>query len=334
MATPVTDMAAPKDGGRGGREVARRVFAGEFNAATLEYKDGGERSPTYVITPLGAKVNRLLVVGVLTSTETIGAAGDMWRAQVTDPTGVFNIYAGQFQPDAASAISELKPPTIVAAVGKSRTYQPEDGVTYTSIRPETIKVVEVADRDRWLLETAAATMDRIECVQEALKLELPTTEALVNMGYDVDLAEGVVRALAHYGPPDVARFAALVRDGLEMILPDAAGRVNLPAPREPAPAAPATGSAPAGAGNASPMAPPASPAAPAAATTTARQDEIEDMVLGFVERLDDGKGAPWEDIVSDAGAKGVTEEEVEESLNNLMDKGLIFEPVLGKLKKT
>ncbi len=332
MAASIGEFSPAKDGARPMREVARRVFAGEFNAATLEYKDGGERSPTYLITPLGAKINRLFVVGVLTTTETIGASGDMWRAQVMDPTGVYNIYAGQYQPEAASALADMKPPAIIAAVGKSRTYSPEDGVTYTSIRPETVKIVEVADRDRWILETAEATLERIECVREALKLEMPTTESLVSMGYDAELAEGVVRALAHYGPPDVARYAALVRDGLEMILPDAAKRVNLPANAPPAAPASATVGAPAY-GQTTP-APAAQAAAPAAPVVTARQEEIEELVLDLVTRLDDGKGAPWEEIVSQARAKSISEEEVEESLNSLMDKGNIYEPVLGKLKKT
>ena len=88
------------------RETAWRVFAGEYNDSTLEASDGGERSPTYVVTPLGARINRLFVVGVLTDIENVGTEqGPMWRARITDPTGTFHVYAGQFQPTAAATIA-------------------------------------------------------------------------------------------------------------------------------------------------------------------------------------------------------------------------------------
>ena len=42
----------------------------------------------------------------------------MWRARVSDPTGVFYLSAGQYQPEAAIALSKIKPPTYVAVIGK------------------------------------------------------------------------------------------------------------------------------------------------------------------------------------------------------------------------
>lgn len=74
------------------REVAHRVFAAEFGQANVEIKGTEERAPSFVLTPLGAKVNRLLFVGVLTSAEKVND-GDMWRARVSDPTGVFTLYS-------------------------------------------------------------------------------------------------------------------------------------------------------------------------------------------------------------------------------------------------
>ena len=35
------------------REVAWRVFAGEFNSSRLEIKGEGEKVPSYLVTPLG-----------------------------------------------------------------------------------------------------------------------------------------------------------------------------------------------------------------------------------------------------------------------------------------
>ena len=103
------------------REVAWRLFAGEYNDATLQVEGTGERAPSYVIKPLGAKVNRIFVVGVITDVENVGTdMQPMWRARVSDPTGTFHVYAGQYQPEAAAALSQLKPPVFGAIVGKSR----------------------------------------------------------------------------------------------------------------------------------------------------------------------------------------------------------------------
>src|SRR2546428_10884082 len=110
------------------REVAWRLFASEYNDATLEMDGGGERAPSYVVTPLGAKVNRVFVVGVITDVENVGTdIQPMWRARVSDPTGTFRIYAGQYQPEAAATLSKLKPPVFGAIGGQSRIDSPQAG---------------------------------------------------------------------------------------------------------------------------------------------------------------------------------------------------------------
>lgn len=133
------------------REVAWRIFANEYNSSIHLETGVGDRAPSYVITPLGAKVNRLFVVGVITDVENIGTDTEpMWRARLSDPTGVFFISAGQYQPEAAQILSKIKPPKFVAVIGKSRTYSPEEGVMYVSIRPEIIKEVNSELRDYWV----------------------------------------------------------------------------------------------------------------------------------------------------------------------------------------
>jgi len=55
------------------RELAWRIFAEEFNRADLRHSKGADRAPHYIITPTGAKCNRLFVVGVATEIDNIGA---------------------------------------------------------------------------------------------------------------------------------------------------------------------------------------------------------------------------------------------------------------------
>ncbi|MCA1814245.1 MAG: hypothetical protein LC624_09905 [Halobacteriales archaeon] len=311
------------------REVAHRVFAAEFNQANLQVTEGGERAPSFVVTPLGARVNRLLVMGVLTSLEKTGKEGDMWKARISDPTGQFTLYAGQYQPEAAKALGELRPPALVAVVGKSRTYNPEPGVVLVSIRPERIATVSREERDHWTVDAGKHTLRRLECTAAALDMAEPTPDALVQMGYPRDMAEGVIQAIQHYGKPELAAYRAMVRDALEAVV---TGRAPDRPPALPPPArgAVTTIRAPA------PTAPGVAPAAPGEDPEAAEDAKLqaEERVAGLVRTLDDGKGAPWEGIVADAAKTGLSESDVEEAINRLLDKGIVYEPVLGRLKPT
>lgn len=145
------------------REVARRVFASEFNDSTYTFKESDdERAPNYALLPTGDRANRVFAVGTLTETEDVGEDSEYWRGRVVDPTGTFFVYAGQYQPEAASVLRDTEPPAYVSVVGKPRTYETEDGTVNVSVRPETISIVDEATRDRWVVETAERTLDRIE----------------------------------------------------------------------------------------------------------------------------------------------------------------------------
>ncbi|MFA5860123.1 MAG: hypothetical protein WDA16_00365 [Candidatus Thermoplasmatota archaeon] len=308
------------------REVAQRIFAGEFAEAKHSFKETGERSPSFVVSPFGAKVNRLFAVGVLTNVESIGQTPGNYRAQVVDPTGTFYLLSGQYEPEATACLADIRPPELVAIVGKSRVRETPEGATYVNVRPERIHVVTKADRDEWVAETARHSIMRLEAMREAMKMEPPTVKAIEDIGYPKDIAEGVVRAFEHYGKVDLAKQATLIRDALESLLPGSASKYVMETPSF----APATNVAPAPSSATSPLVTPPKTSTPAKPA----DNPDETTILAFCGSLDDGKGAPWEDIVADAAKKGIKEEQVEECLNALMDKGLIYEPVLGRLKKT
>jgi len=146
------------------REVARRVFAREFNDASFTFKESDdERAPVYVLLPTGKRANRIFVVGTLTETEDVGEDSEYWQGRVVDPNGdTFFMYAGQYQPDAASMLRELEPPAYVAVVGKPRTYETDEGDVNVSVRPESITRVDESTRDRWVVETAERTLERVK----------------------------------------------------------------------------------------------------------------------------------------------------------------------------
>lgn len=325
MAAPYAQSEENPQADRPQREVAQRVFAAEFNDAKHHYKEAGDRSPSFVVSPYGSKINRLFLVGVLTSVEAAGNASGSYKAQVVDPTGTFYLWAGQFEPEAAAQLADIQPPAIVAVVGKSRARDTDTGATYVSVRPESIRVVDKADRDAWILEAARHSLLRLDALREAQKLETPTAKHLEDLGFPKDVAEGVIRGIEHYGKAEIGRYAAMIRDALETLLPGGADKITA----EPS-FAPATTTY-------TPPTPAAKPAAtpqPQAKPAAAKENPHEELIATLCEKLDDGKGAPWEDIVAEAAKKGIKEETVEETLNTLMDKGQIYEPILGRLKRT
>jgi RPA family protein len=145
------------------RKVARRAFAREFNDASYTFQESDdERAPVYLLLPTGERANRVFFAGTLTEKQDVGEDSEYWQGRIVDPTGTFFVYAGQYQPDAASMLRDVEPPTYVSVVGKPGTYETDDGTVNVSVRPESINVVEEGTRDRWVVETAERTLDRVE----------------------------------------------------------------------------------------------------------------------------------------------------------------------------
>ncbi|QKG91852.1 hypothetical protein HPS36_02930 [Halorubrum salinarum] len=213
------------DDGPGTREVAYRVFAAEFDDASLSYSESDEeRAPNYVVTPTGARVNRLFTAGVLTEVERVN--DETRRGRVVDPSGAFVTYAGQYQPEAQTFLERADPPAFVALTGKARTFEPEDSDrVFTSVRPESLNEVDADTRDRWVVSAAEATLDRLAVFARALDSDLRGDDlraALEAGGAPAPLAAGIPKAIDHYGT--TAAYAEAVRrlavDALEMIAGD------------------------------------------------------------------------------------------------------------------
>ncbi|WP_230972278.1 hypothetical protein [Archaeoglobus neptunius] len=143
------------------REVARRVFAKELMSSTYAMRDEGEKSPVYVLTPLGLKCNRVFIIGALTEKTDVGEDSSIYRIRIADQTGSFIGYIGRYQPEAYDAIAEINELSLVAVTAKVRLFEGETR-TFVSIRPETISMAEPESRDYWVVETARSTIKRIK----------------------------------------------------------------------------------------------------------------------------------------------------------------------------
>ncbi len=288
------------------REVAWRIFAEEFNNSNLESGGDSERSPSYVVTPLGAMVNRIYVVGVLTEVENRGTPEEpMWLARVSDPTGTFFISAGQFQPEVATALSNLEPPKFVAVVGKTNVYRPDEETVLTSIRGEMIKEVDEDQRNYWILEAAKNMKLRLEATAEASKMEEVSVEELIALGYERKIAEGVQKALEHYGRINFERYYSMLNDSLRYVLPEYEK--------------PSQGSS----------------SAPKKTLDDSLLDNILDKMYDMESESGGEDGVEYDDIrdvIMDS--ENISMAEFEEAVNELMRRGELREPALGYLKLT
>lgn len=328
------------------REIAWRIFAHEFNISNLYISEGDERAPNYIITPTGVKCNRLFIIGVITEVENIGKENNLWRARIADPTGVFTLYAGQYQPEAAIFLSDLEVPAYVALVGKARKYEPEDGNVYLSVRPEEINAADENQRDMWVLETAERTLERIKIMEAALKSGLSGTELqefLAKSVKNASLINGVEHALKHY--KNVERIIPELKNSLvhavRTITTDS-GVIHDHQPEK--------SRHPENAHHLEPVVTEIKKEldevkeiqssidisdiqTPVQIKEEPDKPEPKEVIADIIDRLDIGKGTSFSGVIEAAQKAGIDGEIAEAAIKDLMDEGRCYEPKIGTLRK-
>lgn len=285
------------------REVAQRVFAKEFNDSTLSLASvsaddlSDVNSPNLLISPTGVRINRVFVAGVITEVENLGSeAGkerELWRARISDPTGVFIVYAGQYQPEAAIFLSTVEVPSYVAVVGKARIYEPEKGSVFISIRPEEINNVTSIIRDRWVVDTADLTLKRFDLLSQFLSggNRDDMTDSLKTEGIDFDSSEAIHDAIEFYGTDMeyISGFKQIIREALISIKENAS-------------------------------------------VQNKQNEDAENVILEILKELDKGKGVQYSCLLERAKLRGIQEEVSDIGVKSLLAKGECYEPKIGILK--
>ncbi len=208
------------------REVAKRIFAEELKNSNYSFRDGEDQhqyAPSYLLTPTGAKCNRVFVVGTITEKDDIGSDTEYWRGRVVDPTGSILIYAGQYQPEAAQILACMETPSYVAVVGKPNLYQTDDGNIIISLRAESIQRVDENTRNRWIIDTARCTLERLEALKNASPIpvssDFATADNVPASASSSTPAQDVDRALQHYHT-DIEHFRQMVLRALSSLRAD------------------------------------------------------------------------------------------------------------------
>ena len=209
---------------RPGRQPAIRMFAREYFESNLLEQGDGEYAPNFVITKLGAKTNRMMVAGLLEKMERQDSDnGANYRGSIRDPTGLHMFSVASFQPELHAEMEELlakfdqnDEPILLLVVGKCNPFQSEDGNVFTGIRLEQFTTIDSEGNANWLVETADATLRRINYFQKSRDLE-PNVDAYTAAGIPTDLVEGLISGRAHpdYSNVDADVFMVTVLRALD-----------------------------------------------------------------------------------------------------------------------
>lgn len=294
------------------RETAYRIFSNELNISTRVEKGDEEMSPSYVVSPLGTMINRVMIAGVLTEVYKEGSDEEpWWRGKVLDVCGNFYINTGRFQPEASNVMSGLETPSYITVIGKVKTYTTNDDRTFVSIYPEHIIKTEEQDYIIWILESLRFLWTRLLRMNSVLKLPNITVDSIVSEGYTSQEAYEIMQAIDEYGHPESGMYLRIIQDAMRRILPNENIDLGLSGSIEETYNKEEVGEA-----------------------STIYDFNKEDMVLAYLDELDvDIRGVSISELIRRGEKDGITAEEIEEITNNLMNKSMIYEPNLGYLKK-
>jgi len=297
------------------RQSAVRLFAQEYRDASLTEEGSGEYDPSFVITKIGAKINRALVCGVIDRMERReGDSGPNYSGHVRDPTGSYLFSVASFQPELHPDFEELLARFesgdrfLLALVGKARWFETEDGGMFTSLRAEEFTVIDRECYTNWLVETAEATLRRIDAHSTSLEADL-TPAALEAAGVPRDLVDGLILARGHYGDFDPEGYRVGVLQALSM----ATGRTSLMEPPQP---------------TATTLEETASQA-PESSEPAAEPGDAIELILETVRSRDTGEGVEYNDLVTALVHGGHSRESAEDAIDQARDQGEVMEPRFG-----
>ena len=293
------------------RQPAHLLLASEFGSATLNEKGSGEYDPSFVITKLGAKVNRIVAAGLLERLELreTSNGSSLYQGQLRDPTGLHYFSVGEYNSEMMQELAHQwterlddGEPLLVMMTSKTRWYQTDEGAVYTSLRPEEACVVSREIYANWLLDACEATMQRMNQFTSSLEVE-PTLDAYGRAG----LPSSLLAARNHYGEVDLEPFKLNLMQALDI----AEGRIEAATTPPPMMSLPegdegADGSAPADG-----------------------DQDVQAFLLQAIGHLDQGEGVTFDTLLKNAVARGFVREVAEAKLDDMLDAGTLEEPRFG-----
>jgi len=302
------------------REPAWRVTARELESSLEEEKGEGERPTAYLLSPFGARMNRVLLTGSLSPAESIGRdeTQTFWRARLSDPTGAVAVTAGSFQPRAMAQLRAASAPRPAIVVGKSHLFRGRDGVGYVSVRAESVRSVAEAEERAVLADIVRQTLDRLDLLERVEKEPGLSEETLRREGIPRTWLRAARESRSRYPNVDRAAFRRELGNAVRRVAGESGpSRATLPTPA----AVSVT------------RAPPPRPAPPPPSAAERAEESL------FLDQLDDVADvsadgyADLKEVLTRVSAQGLVVDRAEAILNRLEEEGVIEEPIVGKLRR-
>jgi hypothetical protein len=295
------------------------MLASEFGDSTLHQQGSGEFDPLFIVTKLGAKVNRLLVAGMIESLEPreTQSGSTLWQGRLRDPSGINFFSVGDYASESMRELTlqlssrlEDGENIMLMMTAKARFFQNEEGSIFTSLRPEEACVISRSTYRMWLVEAAKGMLNRIDALENSHSLD-NNEKSFTEGGIPSNLIEGLLLATPHYGEIDLETYRLNIMQTLDIAEDKLPTQINLPNKdlnQE---------------------------------TLTSKTDEeesddadLKSLILDFIDRLDKGEGVDFDTLLSNAAARGHDRDLAEAALDELSEEGSVHEPRFGWFKKS
>ena len=307
---------------RARRQPAWHMLASEFGDSTLHQQGSGEFDPLFVISKLGAKVNRIIVAGLLERLEPRETANGatIWQGQLRDPSGLHYFSVGDYAPESMRELTVQLSSRIddgetimLIMTAKARYYQNEEGAVYTSLRPEEAAVITRSTYREWLVKAADGMLQRISLHEKASSLE-KNTDSFIGAGIQENMIEGLLLANEHYGEIDLESYRLSIMQTLDI------AEDKMPSAVTPTP--PSQSSLDIGEEQ------------DVDSSKGSEEVDLKGVMLDLIQRLDQGEGVDFDTLLSNAAARGHDRDNAESCLDDLSEDGSIHEPRFGWFKIT
>ncbi len=305
------------------RQPALPLLASEFGESTLHQQGSGEYDPLFLITKLGAKVNRVIVAGLIERLEPRETANGatIWQGQLRDPSGLHYFSVGDY---AAESMRELiiqlsqriddGETIMLMMTAKARYFQNDEGAVFTSLRPEEAAVISRTAYRQWLIKAARSMLGRIDAHEKSVNSE-KSIDVLSTAGVPENMIEGILLASEHYGEIDIESYRLNILQTLD-IAEDKAITITAPVSSD----------------NQQSLS--VESQDEVNADEESEGGEINQTILDLIKRLDKGEGVDFDSILNNAAARGFDRDSAESALDDLSDDGEIHEPRFGWFKIT
>ena len=309
---------------RFGRQSAIRIFAQEYSDSNLPLEGVGEYAPSFIITKLGAKVNRALFGGVIDRFERReGDNGPTYSGHLRDATGgVHRFQIAPFQPELHADAEELLARFesgdrfLMMMIGRARWFESDDGGIFTSFRAEEFTTVERSVYVNWLVEASAATLRRLDAYNLSLDSE-NTNESLKSAGVPADLIEGMILAKNHYSSFDPENYKVGVLQSLSMALSSNSEIEQMITPTEESTVLEVPENSPQMKND-------------ALKSDSKPTGDVDDVIINVIRSSSNPDGMPYDSIVLACVEAGFSRESSEDAIEDLRDiKCEIIEPRFG-----